>query len=245
MKKIAYRLLIVLSIVSFQNCNYDSVIPELDYITFSKATYSTGVDPGGSTTFDVIAYTTNVTSSDRSYTVTVDPTSTAAAGSYTVPASITIPAGSNEGTLTIALTDTNLGIGVNKLFLKFEAGEGYYTAKSTTVNYVQNCTEITATIAFNNFDQWGSEVRYKIFDSLGTAVLSGSGLGDRAAGTYSETRTITLCAGRSYTFLAYDSFGDSWGPGSSYTLTINGVVKVTGDGSILDIDGVSTPFNTN
>ena len=57
MKKIAYRLLIILSIVSFQNCNYDSVIPELDYITFSKATYTTGVDPGGSTTLDVIAYT--------------------------------------------------------------------------------------------------------------------------------------------------------------------------------------------
>jgi hypothetical protein len=245
MKKIAYRLLIVLSIVSLQNCNYDSIIPELDYITFSKSTYSTGVDPGGSTTLDVIAYTTNIISSDRSYAVTVDPTSTAASGSFTVPASITIPAGSNEGTLTIAITDTNLGIGVNKLVLKFEAGEGYYTAKSTTVNYVQNCSEITATIDFTNFDQWGSEVLYEIYDSLGTVVLAGSGWGDRATGTYSETETITLCAGRSYTFLAYDGFGDSWGPGSSYTLTINGVVKVTGDGSILDQDGVETGFNTN
>lgn len=62
MKKLAYKFLILLTVVSLQSCNYDSIVPEVEYVTFAKATYSTGVNPGGTTSFDIPVYTTNISS---------------------------------------------------------------------------------------------------------------------------------------------------------------------------------------
>ncbi|MCF7561161.1 hypothetical protein L3X39_10980 [Sabulilitoribacter multivorans] len=241
MKKIAYKFLILLSIVSFYNCDHDSIVPELEYVTFSKSSYSTGVDPGGSTSFDITVYASNISSSDRSFNVSVDASSNAAAGSYTVPSSVTIPAGSNEGALTVALTDTNLGIGVNNLVINFESSADYFSGASTTLSYIQNCTEVTATLDII-FDGYGSEVTWDITDSLGGVVVSGGGYAD---GQATASESITLCAGRDYTFTIYDSFGDglSFPANGTYTLTLGGSVKASGGGNYGASE--STAFDTN
>lgn len=246
MKKIAYKFLILLSIVSFYNCDHDSIVPELEYVTFSKSSYSTGVDPGGSTSFNITVYASNISSSDRSFNVSVDASSNAATGSYTVPSSVSIPAGSNEGVLTVALTDTNLGIGVNNLVINFESSADYFHGASTTLSYIQNCTEVTATLDLT-FDRWGSEVSWEVTDALGGVVASGGGYANTGAGTStSDTVTFVLCAGRDYTFTAIDSYGDGWGAVGSYTLTVGGVVKASGDGTLGGTgSSESTPFNTN
>lgn len=148
MKKFKLILLTVLTVFAFTSCEEEMPAGQnANYITFGKTTYSTGVDAGGTKSFDIPVYTANVVGTDRSFDVTVLTTSTAAAGSYTVPTSVSIPAGSNEGTLTVVITDTNLGIGVNALRLSFAAVEGLSRGANTTLSYVQNCTEVTATLS--------------------------------------------------------------------------------------------------
>jgi len=244
MKKIIYLFTTFLSFTVLLNCE-DTYVPESPaYVTFAKLTYSTGVDPGASTTFDIPVYTADIAGTDRTFDLTTDGTG-AAAGSYTVPSSVTIPAGTNEGTITVGLSDVNLGIGVNKVVISFVHADGYTNSKSTTLSYIQNCTEVTATVDLA-FDRWGSEVYWEITDALGGVVASTAGYPDTGSGTSTtDSVTFTLCAGRDYTFFAADGYGDGWGSGSSYTLTVGGVVKVSGDGSGLDPNGVSTDFNTN
>ena len=228
--------------VSLFNCE-DTLEPSaLDYIAFGTDKYSTGVDPGGATTFDIPVYTAKVYGAATTFNVTVDGAK-AAAGSYDVPASVSIAAGSNEGVLTVSLSDVNLGIGINEITINFKDEAGSYHGESTTLAYVQNCTEIIATLDLS-FDRWGSEVYWEIRDALDGIVVSTGGYPDTGAGTTTtDSVAITLCAGRSYTFLALDAYGDGWG--GDYTLTIGGVVKFTGDGSTLDTTGVSIDFDTN
>ena len=245
MKKLKLILLTVLTVFAFTSCEEEMPAGQnANYITFGKTTYSTGVDVGGTKSFDIPVYTANVVGTDRAFDITVLPTSTAAAGSYTVPTSVTVPAGSNEGTLTVVLTDTNLGIGINALRLKFADVEGLSIGANTVLNYIQNCTEVTASLRLN-FDFYASETGWRITDALGGVVAS------KAAGSYTDgaapaTETIKLCAGRNYTLIVTDAFGDGMNDGSKigdYTLTIGGVVKVAGSGSFTA--SRSTAFNTN
>ena len=231
----------LLSFTILQNCE-DTYVPDTPaYVTFAKFEYSTGVDPGGSTTADIKVFTADKTGSDRTFDLTVDGTG-AAAGSYTVPSSVTIPAESNEGTITVALSDVNLGIGVNKVLISFVNKDGYTNSKAVTVNYIQNCTEITGTLDFN-FDFYAEETGWYITDALDGEVLAGGGY-TNGQGIASES--ITLCAGRDYTLHVTDVYSDGMDDGTnlgSYTLTIGGVVKVTGGGAFGAIE--STPFDTN
>lgn len=244
MKKLIYLILTLFSFTFLQNCE-DTYVPDAAaYVTFAKFAYSAGVDVGGSTTADIKVFTADIAGSDRTFDLTVDGTG-AAAGSYSVPSTVTIPAGSNEGIFTVSLSDVNLGIGINKVIISFVHADGYSNSKAATVSYIQNCTEVTATVDLS-FDRWGSEVYWEILDALDGVVVSTDGYADTGSGTTTtDSVTITLCAGRTYTFFAADGYGDGWGTGSSYTLTIDGVVKVSGDGSTLDTDGVSTVFDTN
>ena len=248
MKKIFNISFIFFAFILLQNCEEENGPTSLDYVSFAKSAYSTGVDVGGSTTFDIVVYTANKVGSDKTFNVTVDAAgTTAAAGSYTVPSTVTVPAGTNEGVLTVALSDVNLGIGVNKLVIKFTDNEGFFVGGSTALSYIQNCTEVTGTfdIRFN----YGEEASWNIKDSLGGIIASGSYTGSTSAYT-TLSIPITLCAGRSYTLTTTDSYGDGWGATGSYSLTIGGVVKVSGNGSLMDNGGTGTisstvPFTTN
>jgi hypothetical protein len=231
MKNIKLLLLAALAVFTFNSCEEDTPTAQgTNYITFAKSTFSEGVDVGGSKTVDIVLYSTLITGSDRSFEIVVDPTSTAAAGSYTVPTSVTIPSGTNEGVLSIVLTDTNLGIGVNSLKLSVGPQEGLSRGGTATLNYIQNCTEVTATLSIT-FDGYGSETGWRVTDALGGVVAS-KAAGDYADGQASASESITLCAGRDYTFTITDSYGDglSFPANGSYSLTIGGVTKATGGG---------------
>jgi hypothetical protein len=244
MKNIKLLLLAVFSLVLFNSCT-DEVEPQnTNYVTFGAETYDFGVDAGSTgTTFNIPVYTANKSGSDRTFNVTIDMDNTnAAAGSYTVPSSITIPANSNEGALAVVLSDTNLGIGVNTITVNFEGGvEGLSTSAPVEINYIQNCNEVTGTLDFV-FDGFGSEISWQILDSIGGVVASGSGYAD---GQATASESITLCAGRTFTFVINDSFGDglSYPANGSYTLTVGGTVKASGGGNFGSSE--TTNFDTN
>ncbi len=250
MKKITNIFIITLSLVLFQNCEEDQFESNLSYVTFGDSTYSTGVDIGGVQDFDVTVYTTKNVEADTSFSIIViDSISNAAAGSYVVPASVSIPAGSNSGTFTVTLSDVNLGIGINKLVLNFDnVDSAFASGNNTTIEYIQNCAEVQGTLDLS-FDQWGSEVSWEILDSEGGLVLDGGGYSDGTPAT--DSINITLCSSRSYTITFFDSYGDGWGTDPAYTLTIGGEVKATGNGDLGGTNGgtgeisITIPFDTN
>ena len=229
--------------IGLHSCD-ESVVEQLNYVTFGDSSYSTSVPVNGSTTVDIPVYTADVAGADRSFNVSVDAASSGASGSYTVPGSVTIPGGSNEGTLTVTLNDVDLGIGNNTVVINFDVSPGFNTGESTTVNYIQQCEEITATLDIN-FDYYSEETGWVITDALGGTVV------EAPAGTYaayqrgSVSESITLCAGRDYTLTFTDVYGDGMDDGGvlgDYTLTIGGVVKVTGGGAYGASE--STAFDT-
>ncbi|MGB1041961.1 MAG: hypothetical protein ACPGU6_01075 [Tenacibaculum sp.] len=233
MKKYTKYLLLLASIISFTSCELsEDTLTEsnLNYVTFKQSEISAGVDPGSTTSVDVVVYTANKTGSDRTFNVMVDENSTAADGSYMVPATVTVPSGSNEGTLTVELSDVNIGIGVNELILNFSGESGLYTGDKTSIKYIQNCNEVTGSLEIV-FDGYGSETSWEITDSLGGVVYSASE-GDYTDGQATASVAITLCAGRDFKFVINDSYGDglSWPTNGTYTLTIDGQVKAQGGG---------------
>jgi len=228
--------------VFLNNCSDDRFESSLNYVSFGDANYSTGVDPGGSTTIDLYVYTTKIMNSDTTFNIVVDPSSDAAPGSYDVPGSVMVPSGTNEGKFTVGLSDVNLGIGINKLVIGFTDVQGFAYGEATTLSYIQNCTEVTAVLDFS-FDYYSSETGWYVTDALDGVVASGGGYSD---GQWSASENITLCSGRDYTLFVTDVYGDGMFDGTnlgSYTLTIGGVVKVSEDGDFED--SKSTAFDTN
>ena len=226
MKKITYLLMLTFSIVIFNSCEDDPTETSLNFVSFEGYGYDvTVVDVDGSATQDITVYASKTSGSDRSIAIMVDPTSTAAAGSYDVPSSVTIPGGSNKGTFTVTMSDVDLGIGVNKLILNFDHTADYSIGGSTSLEYIQRCTDVAATLGIT-FDAYGSESGWRVEDSLGGTVASGGGYSD---GQASAQESFSLCAGRDYTFVFTDSFGD--GMLGSYTLSVGGAEKVTGAGT--------------
>lgn len=244
MKKTINLFLIAFSFILLQNCDEEQFEPSLNYVAFGSSTYSTGVDINGSATVNVDVFTSTIQGSDVTFNINVD-SDDAAAGSFTVPSTVTVLGGSNKGSFAIDLTDTNLGIGINKLVLTFtDVATGFDNGDATTIEYFQNCNEVNATLDLT-FDRWGSEVSWNITDALGGVVASGGGYSDTGSGTStSDTIMFTLCAGRTYTFNAMDAFGDGWGAVGSYTLTVGGEVKASGPSATFE-SSESTEFNTN
>lgn len=242
MKKTANIFLILFALVLL-NCDEEEFDSSLNYVAFGDSTYSMGVDENGTATLTVDVFTSSKVSSDITFNISVD-SDDAAPGSFTVPTTVSVPSGTNKGSFKIDLSDTNLGIGINKLVLSFtDVVTGYDNGDSTTIEYFQNCTEVEATLDLT-FDRWGSEVSWSIKDALGGVVASGGGYVDTASGTStSDTKMFTLCSGRSYTFTAEDAFGDGWGAVGNYTLTIGGVVKATGPADDFE-SSESTEFDT-
>ena len=242
MKKINLILLLFLSMSLFVFNSCDDDESEFVYVTFAEPEYSKGVDVGGTESFNITVYTGANVGSDTSFNIAIDPSSDAAAGSYEIPTSVTVPSGSNEGTFTVNLSDVNLGIGINNLVLNFDALRNYFDGGSTTISYVQNCTEVTATLDFN-FDFYSEETTWEVRDALDGVVASKGGY---VNGQWTASETITLCSGRDYTLIVYDAFSDGMNDGTNlgdYTLTINGVVKVTGGGNFGASE--SNSFDTN
>ncbi|WP_248722183.1 hypothetical protein [Seonamhaeicola sp. ML3] len=243
MKKTHILLAMVFSLILGNSCSEENILEDnvFDYITFAQTSYSAVVDLGGDITVDVSVLTSKKSSSDRSIGVSVDGSTSAGAGSYSVPETVIIPAGSQEGTLTVTLSDSNLGIGVNNLVLSFTDEEGAFVGGTTTVAYTQQCNEVTAVLDFV-FDGFASETTWEVKDALDNVVVSGGGTYSDGQATASED--IVLCAGRDYTLIINDSFGDglSFPTNGTYTLTLNGVVKAQGGGNFGNSD--SSEFDT-
>ncbi|NVJ89193.1 MAG: hypothetical protein HWD82_07105 [Flavobacteriaceae bacterium] len=236
-----YLIALVTSVFAFYGCEEESEPQNTNFITFAKSATSTQVDAGSSTTASITVYTANISSSDRAFNVTVDG-SGAPDGSYSVPSTVTVPGGTNEGTLEVTINDPK-NIAQNSIVISFSSSDGLFTGDPTTLTFSQSCNEVEATLEFV-FDGYGSEISWEVVDELG-AVIASKATASYADGQASATETFNLCQSRLYTFTIYDSYGDglSFPADGTYTLSVGGVTKASGSGNFGSSE--TTNFNTN
>lgn len=126
MKRIAFFTLLVLSVFWFNSC--EDHIAGTEFINYAALDTNVPatiiVNKGSSTDVDVSVYTTETTGTDRTFDVeVVTANTTANPESYDVPATLTVPANSNKGTITVKAIDNNLGEGLVTLELKVSSSD--------------------------------------------------------------------------------------------------------------------------
>lgn len=220
MKKLIIVCMALLTGAFFYNCEDapSLSVPPADYVTFEDTSYTFGVDIDGTNTRDIMVYSTR-TGVERTVNINVvaDET-TADAAAYTVPSSVTIgPDGT--GTLSVTVSDTNIGESGKTLVLEMAASDEYFTGEKIAIDIQQVCGANDVSINFI-FDGFGSEVTWEVYDSSSTVVASGGPYADG-----DTTASASLCiANGSYQFVVYDSFGDglSFPADGSITIVANG-----------------------
>lgn len=207
----------------------DSSIQEVDFIAFEGITNTDfGVLIGGETTRDINIYVTNSANADRVFTILVDSDlTTVDPAAYTLSPSVTIPANSKTGQISVSVKDLNI-TEEQVLALLIQSTDGVLTGDPMILNVRRLCPwdEVMLNI---NFDDYASETGFSITDSSGNVVV------DVPQGTWADGDTVfstNFClAPGTYTFTITDAYGDgiccSWGNGS-YSLTVGGAVLASG-----------------
>lgn len=229
MKKIT-TFLMLFSLLVLNSCDSTEEKNTINFATFEAEEINFGVELGGTASRDIAVYTTKTSSSDRVLTFTVDQAnSTADPASYTIPPSVTIPAGSKEGIFTIGLIDLDLSED-KVVVLELEDTDGLYLGEKLTLNLSQLCPNNGVKVKMSlGFDNWPEEVAWRILDATGATVMASAdpfAYGGHASEPDGSTLNLapTCLASGSYTLQIYDGYGDG---GTSYSISANGIEVVS------------------
>nr|WP_042292939.1 hypothetical protein [Nonlabens ulvanivorans] len=148
MKKIFIIFVLAISLASCSDneyATYDANSPN-PLVAFGNTNYTLGIEidaDGGE--LNIPINSSSISNTDRLFNVTIIPTANMAiSGTYTVPATVTIPANEYIGTLTVTGSDVqNMGNDVTTspltLELQIEQGSGYTVGPNTIVSVLQVC----------------------------------------------------------------------------------------------------------
>ncbi|NRD21603.1 hypothetical protein HNV10_00015 [Winogradskyella litoriviva] len=219
------KIFTILAISSlFTNCSQDDILESKlsNHVGFEPTPKVIEIVKNATETIDVTVAASEVSGTDRTYTVSVDESSTLAA-SYTVPSTVTIPANSNVGTISVTVTDDEALEYVNQtLVLSFEEEVGISFGNDLTINFTEECLN-TVTTLFLTLDTWPDETTWEMYSLTGGATLIGSG-GPYAnpADDFAELSFNFCLESGEYGIVVYDSYGDG-GPTFSVS-TADGVL---------------------
>jgi hypothetical protein len=198
-----------------------------NYVTFETKVKNISVNPGATLATDVKVYSSKKSGSARTYTVAVAAASTMLPANYTVPATVTIPANSNEGVLTISTVGVGLSLSTARtIVLNLVAEDGLYTGSAMTINVRENCPLNTVTLDLI-LDRYGSEISWDIKNASNVVVASGGPYTDTATNALQAARNFIFCLPNgTYTFTIRDAYGDGMVTSAtvvgSYNLRANG-----------------------
>ena len=172
--------------------------------------------------------------SDRTFNLVVDASTTHGAANFSVPASVTIPAGSKEGVYEVTVVGNGLVDG-NKIVVRLEPSAdlnqttfyGTYSngvltgvgTSKTTFNLYRPCTSTRIRLSIT-FDNYPEETAWELYDSSFNLIDSGGfespgvingnpGTGYAALFADRSTFSLIKCmAPGTYTFVIYDVYGD-------------------------------------
>lgn len=233
MKKIFLSLVTIFSLVFFTGCEEDKETTVVPHISFQKdGTF--GVEIGGTTTREVKVYVTQASSQDRVFDLKVDADlTTLDPASYTMPATVTVPANSREGSFNLTISDLNLS-SQKVLAIAFDGTDGLYTGAPLKLAVKQECllNEVKFSIIL---DRYGEETRWDI--KQGSTVVASGGPYTRfgSDALQPEKEFIYCLPAGNYVLTVYDAYGDGMVTSStvvgSYKLFVNSVQVVSALGN--------------
>jgi hypothetical protein len=232
MKKYIYLFFASLAILSFSSCEVSSVDPlDTSFASFISNTMDIGVEAGSEISKEVEIYTTNITNTDRSISVLVVAESTDAdAAAYSIPSTVTIPSGTNVGSLKIDIKD--VGLSEDKvLVIRLQSTEETSTGDPLTISLSQLCPNNGIKVKINlSFDGWPEEAAWRILDSDNNTVIeSTTPFNYGAYAGMTDPLTIKECLpSGTYTIEIYDAYEDG---GTDYEVTANGILVFSATGN--------------
>ncbi|MBC3758086.1 hypothetical protein H7U19_06695 [Hyunsoonleella sp. SJ7] len=222
MKK-TIKAVLFLMVLTLFNCKESQDFELINYIAFENTVYDFGVDIQGSSTNQIKVYTTQLSGSDRQFSVEVDAeASSVDPSAYTVPSTVIVPANTNVGELPITISDINISAEGETLVLVFKNEDGLFIGEPITLNIKQICPvpETTLSITFDGFPE---EQAWELYDASDSLLFSGGPYPDQTE----FSQSFCLQSG-TYKLIMLDAFGDGGGP---YTITNNDNVIISGDGA--------------
>lgn len=163
---------------------------------------------------------------------------------FSVPASVTIPAGEKMGTFNVSITGVGLGAAGKLIVVEMVAQDGieipsYFSGSYGLENYealserlvikaVEGCFENPFRVEMRT-DRYGEETSWELYDSTMTLIGSGGPYQRLSAnGTFDQDPVNFCLEDGNYTFIVLDSYGDGMdsGAGNGYyrlVKTVDGV----------------------
>ena len=248
MKKLKFYFAALSALVMLSACETADLDPQgTSYASLEAFEKPMEVPPGGTLNREVKVYATNTTSTDRVLNL-VTSNVTLDAAAYTIPATVTIPAGSTEGSFTIAVSDINLDAALDKgITVNLEATPEVATGDSFRLNVSRACPtgEQKLRIAVT-LDRYPEEVFWRVRDASGATILDNNN-GVPGYGGYAglprnsvQSHALFLAPG-SYTFQIYDAYQDGAG---AVLITLPGNITVYSTNGAYGA-GASVPFTVN
>lgn len=215
--KILYLLTFAL-IITFIGCDEPAEPTGIEFITFQESSKSFVLDQGSTLETEFKIYTATNVSSDTTLDITV--TGSLDASNYTVPATVTMLANTNEATVSVKIIENNLDpINGETLSISVGGPDGFYTGVTTLdiiVNvfcpsqiagtYIYNNGKpatISAGSGINNFivsgdNYFGTDYPFYINDQCGSISVTGSFVNDNfgipasGSGTVMENGDVVI-----------------------------------------------------
>lgn len=234
MKKYLILLAVAISTSAFVGCSSDDETEGFNYVTFEADAMDLVVEEFGSQSREVTVYTGNVTDSDRTFSINVDPSSTLSAESYSIPETVTVPGGTNEATFNIEITDTNLPTS-GSLVLRLEGENDVFTGDALAINTTKLCEFDPAGSFINNSGFYEAEFPVEVEAGAGANEYVAKGLfaeGMDITFTVNEDLSVTVPAQGAWSHADYGVVSVESVPGSraqpcdgSITLVLNHFVS--------------------
>lgn len=137
-------LIAIVSISAFVACSSDDDFTPPNYVTFAQVTalsdeIAVAVDETGSETVELTVLTGNTTGSARTFGINVLESSTLDPSTYSIPETVTVPANTNEATVSIEIEGSGIDNAGDVLMVELVGEQGVFTGEPLTINVGKVC----------------------------------------------------------------------------------------------------------
>tara|TARA_B100000795_G_scaffold79768_1_gene57218 strand:- start:335 stop:1069 length:735 start_codon:yes stop_codon:yes gene_type:complete len=232
MKNIKLIAYLFIAICTLNSCTDEAEPKGTNFVTFESDSYSFGVDIDGENTNGIKVYAGSIMTTARTFNLSIiTEATTLDAAAYAVPTSVTIPANSNVGEISMSISDVNISAAGETLTMALVSKAGVFVGGNITLNVKLVCPTNPGTLQIA-FDNYPEEVYWDIKDADGTIVATSNPAGLAYGGHANEapgtSLTYEFCWDPgTYTFRVFDQYADG---GGAITIIFNGAVVYSTDG---------------
>jgi len=233
MKKIVFYVMMSLVILTSYQCEEAPSLtnPPANYLTFESGPITVPVELDGTGSYNLKVFSTKIENSARTFSVTIDESSSASAVSYTVPSSVQIASGDSEGILSLSFVDDGISNSGETLILNLVGDDNVSVGSAITINLVRNCpSNLEGNYVYANGNEkavtierigegpdyvvsgdyfFGTDYPFNINDTCNEITVTGGAIPDNFGIPISGNGTVDTETGTITIFYTVDGFLDN------------------------------------